>query len=1306
MQRAKDAARRKHEEAIERLKRERERNRIEKEMKAKDKEAKLRREREEAALQERLEVMDFEAEVDKLRRDAEDEALRAEAEIWKRYAEVDMGAVQDVGNAPRLTGNSLRKPTAETRQTVKFANGDSCRKKISCENSILKELAVNNLRMCMPKHEVEKFCGQPEQYVTFKQSVKTIIDSEALDYGEKLLYLYQNTSGEPKEMVRTALYMDPPKGYAEVWRCFEREYGAPEVIANQFMEKLLSRGKVAVNDVREMRAYALALRLTHNAVDSIPYGKSELEHPKTIRVLVAKLPIHLQDRWRNFVLKRREKHGENINFRHFIEFVEREVRVTSDPVFGKDAMARVTGDRMVDLSVSKSRTSAPINAISLDKNVDFQSTASVSHGGDHNARTSFCSKRVENEIECIHCGNIHIVSHCRDFLRMSVSERVSVIRRCDGCFICLRKGHIARNYPTPEVCKVCGRWHNTLLHVVGGWQNNKGGRRMYSENKDSREVGIATGERLTVEQQAAVGGVSSTLGTAIGGLAALALNVRSANGREKRVSAFLDWGSAVSFCTPRLLKELGVDIKRLPVANLWSETVHSNRIQETRLITGLLVRGVEEQIWMELPPFYLITKIPVSGSDIISERDIRSYEHLSDIRVSDVFDVDLMLGANAPSALEPTEIRPSPFLGGPYGLKTRLGWTVLGVLSSSNKHCASVNRVRCNLADIKKLIEEAFEVGFDKWDSDVKSMSVEDEKWVDIVEKGYRMIGLHYEIPLPLRNVEERIPYSRGLALKRAMGLRKKLMRNVSEGSAYENCMAGMLRKCYAEKVSVNGTGKWYTIPHFAVSHPNKPDKIRVVFDCAAKVSGVSLNDLLYSGPDLTEQLIDVLLRFREGKLAFTADIEAMFHQIKVPDMHRDYLRFFWWEGGVESGNLCEYRMTVHLFGACSSPSIANYALRRVADDNRYSVRESVASIVRQNFYVDDCLRCGNDSEELNREAIELKRLCASAGFNLTKFGSNMEGLSEQFDQREVSDSQRCLGVQWDKLRDELMATANIGGNPGTKRELLSLIARIYDPLGMIAPLVLQGRLIFQNIIHRNETTGWDSPLSGGDILSIDKWVGRLKNIDNYTAPRSFVGYSDIVKNFQLHVFGDASEKGHSAVAYIRVERKGGLYDCIFVYGRARVNPLKAVTIPRLELVAAKLAACISQRLRNTLSLEFERVILWRDSMTVLRYLRSERLRFHSFVSHRISDIKRRTSVSQWRYVDSGCNPADEGSRGLNSEIWRSGPEFLRCDESQWPEERVTLTAVEKEVRLEVKEDIPVLAVSLSAPTLRPLWER
>ena len=199
--------------------------------------------------------------------------------------------------------------------------------------------------------------------------------------------------------------------------------------------------------------------------------------------------------------------------------------------------------------------------------------------------------------------------------------------------------------------------------------------------------------------------------------------------------------------------------------------------------------------------------------------------------------------------------------------------------------------------------------------------------------------------------------------------------------------MADLLCKDYARKISNQDRGplrtQWY-LPHHPVFHSQKPDKVCVVLDCSAKHRETSLNDQLLQGPYLTNTLVGVLTRFREEPVAFIAAIEAMFYQVRVPSEDCDALRFLWWPEGNLSEEPEEYEMRVHLFGGASSPSCANFALKKTAKDNEAEFSPEVIETVERNFYVDDCLKSVREEDEAVILARKLRELLARGGFKLT----------------------------------------------------------------------------------------------------------------------------------------------------------------------------------------------------------------------------------------------------------------------------------------------------------------------------------
>ena len=162
-----------------------------------------------------------------------------------------------------------------------------------------------------------------------------------------------------------------------------------------------------------------------------------------------------------------------------------------------------------------------------------------------------------------------------------------------------------------------------------------------------------------------------------------------------------------------------------------------------------------------------------------------------------------------------------------------------------------------------------------------------------------------------------------------------------------------------------------------------------MVFDCSTIYRGHSLNNELIQGPILTNQLVDVLLRFRMHNVPIKADIEAMFYQVRIPEEQRSFLRFLWWEDGDTSTRPLEYEMYVHIFGAISSPSCANYALKKTAEENRERFGDAVADTILRDFYVDDMLKSTDDDDSATSVLLGVQGSCSEGGFNLTKVVSN-----------------------------------------------------------------------------------------------------------------------------------------------------------------------------------------------------------------------------------------------------------------------------------------------------------------------------
>ena len=568
------------------------------------------------------------------------------------------------------------------------------------------------------------------------------------------------------------------------------------------------------------------------------------------------------------------------------------------------------------------------------------------------------------------------------------------------------------------------------------------------------------------------------------------------------------------------------------------------------------------------------------------------------------------------------------------------------------------------------------------------------------MEDKVTMVDGHYELSIPFRDSIKKIdslPSNENMVRKRMIGLKKRLQGDSKMLHDYKVLMMSLFEKGFARKVTSTEEKGWFT-PHFGVYHPAKPEKVRVVFNYSASFFGTTLNDHIIQGPDLINDLLGVLLRFRQEEIAMMADVESMFYQIKVPDKQRKYLRFLWWPDGNLEADLEACEMTVHPMGPVSSPSVANFALKRTADDNEVEFGKEAAKALKRNFYMDDMLKSVATTEigkDLLHNTISMS---SKGGFPLVKVISNSKDILDTIPcasraksiksldlQKDPLPTERALGVQWCIENDCFGFKVNLKATKETRRGILSSVASIYDPLGMAAPFLLRGRQLLQKLCAENK--GWDDCLSEEQSRKWKQWRDELQQLTTIFMPRCFkpFGFGDIIHT-SIHHFSDASDNGYGTASYIRLVNSHNEVHCALIIGKSRVAPLKVITIPRMELTAATLSVKISKVIHRELEFEFQE-FFWTDSQVVLWYLNNERKRFKVFVANRVSAILDHTEKEQWRYVPSSDNPGDDSSRGLSmskflkSERWFRGPPFLYDDSEKWPKP-IPFTLNEKDVEI------------------------
>ena len=497
--------------------------------------------------------------------------------------------------------------------------------------------------------------------------------------------------------------------------------------------------------------------------------------------------------------------------------------------------------------------------------------------------------------------------------------------------------------------------------------------------------------------------------------------------------------------------------------------------------------------------------------------------------------------------------------------------------------------------------------------------------------------------------------------------------------------------------------------------------------DGAAKcLNKRSINDVCFSqGPNLINDLTQVLTRFRRYNVGIMGDVSKMFLKVKVPEKYRRYYRFLWCSRDGKTVRI--YQFCGHLFGNKGSPTCAIFATQRNARDYLARYPRAVEMIIKSTI-VDDHI----DSVPTDEEAIEVIRQLVeihdNIGLKIAKFNSNSKVVSDNIpegttksdgmvsfdsyvaDTPYAPDTEpkmpqvRTLGQQWNMVTDQLtFGEFPIEEVNWTKASCLSQFHKVFDPLGFAVPLMLEAKQFLQKLWSR--AVDWKEPITEEEVEEWQRWLPNLNRLQEIRVDRVLLpGLPGNFKKIEVHVFSDASKDAYAAVAYIRLEYKdGGPVYTNFIQAKSKIVPRKVTrTIPKLELQGIELASALARHVAEPLEVKVETITLWSDSKTALQWLRMDPDHLLVLVHNRAKKIREHHEVEKLRWVAGEDNPADIPTRKkdfdeFNSRmtLWKEGPAFLRLSVDQWP----ILPALEQtsEVMQEVKKEFKIWRKDLNA---------
>ncbi|KFD47087.1 hypothetical protein M513_11997 [Trichuris suis] len=452
---------------------------------------------------------------------------------------------------------------------------------------------------------------------------------------------------------------------------------------------------------------------------------------------------------------------------------------------------------------------------------------------------------------------------------------------------------------------------------------------------------------------------------------------------------------------------LDVSVSRIltgPTESCRFTTFHANDPTFTVRRVSFTVRSQDGLFELNVDDAYAVPKLhlnrkPVDIKDIVSRFEyLRDIEHELPLTGGEV---TVLIGIDNPSAHEVIQYRTDPDRPrSPHATLTPFGWCLVGPFApyteTHTKKCFGVtlgnNPDRPSLSE---LMERLFDVDiFGIQPKEIDIASPDEQRALRILETTIRFTGERYDATKLWKTDYPRLPDNRLTSLKRFYALERRRVGYPYLAAKYVTVIEEYLsydhaKVLTAEEANVRPIGRTWYLPHHPVLNPNKPNKLRVVFDAAAKSQGISLNSELLKGPDFLANLVGVLLRFRRYRYACTADIVKMFHQVRVRQEDVSALRFFWRNPGTHDEPR-EYQMNVQIFGATSSPCVCAYALRQAARDAR-DAADLIHSQIVDHFYVDNWLASFRSVEEAVGIADTLDTVLTRAGFPLAQWRSTHE---------------------------------------------------------------------------------------------------------------------------------------------------------------------------------------------------------------------------------------------------------------------------------------------------------------------------
>ena len=1167
----------------------------------------------------------------------------------------------------------------------------------SVANSNPINTSTPTIKAKLPKLTLRKFSGDPKSWQPFWDSFEAAVhNNDSVSKIDKSNYLKSLVEGNAASAIDGfALTAD---NYESAVKVLKDRFADPQIIISSHMEELLNLPAISdihkVSKIRQLYdSIETHIRSLRNlGIDYNSYGSL------LVPLIVSKLPEEM----RLIVARNLGKNEWNID------------KLLCK--FKLELEARERCNTIPECSSPKS----------------FESKSTRYRGRQPNSSSTLVSGKGPSLVPyCSYCSKQHASASCS--IVTDITARRAILRRKGNCFLCLRSGHIIKQCESQYKCQKCGGHHhisiceeNAIKPPVPGGKTSQQNESVGNHQSNQPQTKLETAQGTQTESSIIY--VESNTAVLLQTAESLVGKVGSVMKAKHKARIVFDSCSQRSYISNRLSYTL--NLETVESENLLIKTFGDEppKVLACNRVKFAVTDTEGNEIVMDA---YSVPTIcsPISNQSI--KVALEEYPHLHGLKFADNpsmptdgdVEVEILIGADYywKFVTGTTKRGGKP---GPVAVLTRLGWVLSGPVIQENQgppNCSpttNLNATQVLRIDAEPIISNTSDQLHNQLEKlwDLETLGIRDQE-LTTESKFMEEITFNgkHEVKLPFREEHPLLPDHHTGSVKRLSSLLSRLKTNPNLLQEYDNIIQDQIKSGVVERANdvLVPVGNVHYLPHREVVREDKnTTKVRVVYDASARGPGTSLNDCLHTGPSLNTLIFDILIRFRVHKVAMIADIEKAFLNIAISPEHRDYLRFFWINDIHETNpNIITLRFARLLFGLTCSPAILNAVLHHHLTQYT-TVDPTFVTKVLKSLYVDDLASGSDDTESALALAKKIKTRLSEGGFNMRKWLSNSKELMSEFqcdpqfseegpqqspglsssvteeDQgysksifhpQQFDSHPRVLGQIWNPQTDTFImlfsaALKNAESNTITKRSLLSVAAKFYDPLGLISPVTLRFKQMFQELCKSK--VGWDEPLNDEFCEEWNQIVQKLKEASYMSIPRCYCpdSFHSPIKSTELHSFGDASESSYGACVYLRCEHSEGIH-CDLIASKTRVAPMSKQTIPRLELLSSLLACRLTESVKKALDdvKSIDSVTYWSDSTVVLSWIRNSNKEFKQFVENRLREIRRLAPSELWKYVPTKQNPADIASRGttatqlVGNKLWCNGPEFLVQSREHWP---------------------------------------